>query len=694
MTIQEKHVTCGFCQGGCAVIAEVDGGKLVGVKPDRESPKGRLCVRGALAPKLIYSEERLRSPLIRTGERGEGKFREATWEEAYEHAAKLLLDVREKWGARALASYFGRGVLFNPVFGMSLGPKAFLRNLGSPNDSNCSAICNTATSTVAPVLSLGVKTMQQVQDVPNSDLVISWGKNSATDDGPQVALAQIKEAQERGAKLVVIDPREGGLGEIADWWIPIVPGTDGALANAICKIIIEEDLYDHDFVEKWTVGFDEYAKYLAGQSLDDIAKITGVPVDAMHKLTEMFCATEKVSLISYTGLEYAISAIQTIRAQYVMWAITGKLDVEGSIYLNAWGVPTQEMLPFPKENPPLGEKTPIYYGCLGSSAFSRVPDAVLKDEPYPVRGVICAGGSPAVMFPATNVWREAYKKLEALIVVDRYPTEEMRYADVVFPARTLYEMWRYRPTPEGPVLLEPVIDPVEGTEEECIIFGRLAKALGVDAGFPTTIDELKTWLVAEQRPYVAPLRVPPQRPRKYKKYETGDLRADGQPGFPTASGKFEICSGILRDYGYTPYPEYTDMRSLPEFSDTEAWPFIMTTGARDNKRMGALGSNLAEIGEGIDKKPMVTINEEDAAALGIEQGDRVKIETPFGEAFQFASVGGMTKGCIHVPHGGGSTYSPEVWEEGGVNLLTSLDYYDPISGFVMLKSIPCRISKA
>ncbi len=694
MATETKDVTCGFCQGGCQVTITLEDGVLAAVKPNSQSPRARLCPRGALVPKFIYGEQRVKTPLIRNGARGMGELREATWDEALDHAATLIKDVTRRHGARAMASYFGRGVLFSPVMGMSSGPEAFLRNIGSPNDCNCGSICNLVSSTIAPALTLGVPTMKQVQDVPNSDLIVSWGKNSATDDGPQIMLAQIQQAQARGAKLIVIDPRLEGLGQIADWWIPILPGTDGALALAMCKIIVEENRYDTEFVRDWTQGFEEFAVYLATLELEKLGTICGVPVADIRKLTDEFCGTQKASLVSYTGLEYALSAVQNIRAQYVLWAITGKLDVEGGIYLNAWGQPTQPVRPVPEENTPLGAaKYPLYFGLAGMALFGQFPHAVLDDDPHPVRGLLVVGGSPAVSFPDSNTWRAAYERLECLIVVDRFYSEEVRYADVVLPAKTLYEMIRVQATPEGPALIDPALETIGQARDESIILGQLADRLGFGDKYPRNEDELRSWLVAAQRPFVAPFKAATPPARAYKKYATGQLRADGKPGFPTPSGKFEIRSTTLEQFGYTPYPRFEDVRDLPGFGADE-WPLLMTTGARSNKRMGGLGANLAPIGEGIDPKPLVDINEADAATAGIADGDAIVVETPFGQAPFYAHVGGATEGAIHVPHGGGSAYMPQPWREGNANCLTSLEFCDSITGFPMLKSVPCRIRKA
>lgn len=311
---------CGMCQGGCQVNVTIEDGKIVRVEPDKTSPRGRLCVRGALTPELLYSPDRLTYPLIRNGEKGEGKFRRATWEEAIEYAAQLIRETAEKYGKKSLASYLGRGVLGMPIGRiLNNGTKpCLMKRLGSPNDFNVASICNMASSMVTPMTTLGIGTRMMVQDIPNSDYIFAWGKNSTTDDGPQMALKAIKAAKERGAKLIVIDPRETGIGELADLWIPVVPGADGALALAMLKLIINSGCYDKEFVRDYTRGFEEFKQYLDTLTIEQLSTWCGVSLDMINELTDIFCSTEKISLVSYTGLEYQLSGIQNNRAIFTL----------------------------------------------------------------------------------------------------------------------------------------------------------------------------------------------------------------------------------------------------------------------------------------------------------------------------------------------------------------------------------------
>lgn len=686
--------TCGICQGGCRVITTVENGVLTRVEPDRESPRGRLCPRGALAPSILYGEQRIARPLVRDGAHGEGELRKATWDEALGRAARLLEDVARKHGSRAIASYFGRGVLATPVTRLGMGADTLLTRLGSPNDMNCASICNLASNTVTPVTTLGIGVRGMVQDVEHSDLIVAWGKNSTTDDGPQTMLRRIEAAQRRGAKLIVIDPRQSGLGERADWWVPVTPGADGALALALLKLIVDEERYDTAFVRDFTRGFDEFKAYLDTLDTRQLSRWCGVSPEDVRALADLLCSTQKASLISYTGLEYQLSAVQNNRAIYVLWALTGKLDVEGGIYLSARNAPVVQLKDLPEGDQPIGAaEFPLFYRFTGEGQFSRFPHAVLDDDPYPVRALLVVGGSPAVSFPDSASWRAAYGKLECLVVVDRFFTEETRFADVVLPACTLYETPRLESGPEGPVVREAVLAPAGEARNDVLILSELAERLGAGAGFPQTEEELRSWLTGGAIPYAGDFVARrTEAKRSYCKYLTGELRADGKPGFPTPSGKFEICSTYLEESGFTPYPEYRDIRSLDVFADPTL-TFTLTTGARSDTRMGAFGANLPGIAA-IEPCPLADVAAEDARELGIEDGGRVRVTTPFGSGVYTARVGGMARGAVHLPHGGGSSFMPKAWRDGNVNDLCSLDYQDPVTGFVTTKSVPCRVEKA
>ena len=678
---------CGLCQGNCRVNITVEDGKILKLEPDKESPLGRVCVRGAHAPDMLYGEQRIKKPLIRSGPKGSGQFREASWDEALDFAAEKLKKVVEDYGGPALVSYAGRGLLGTPAARLALsGPNAFVGHLGSPNALSVGSTCNMAAYTITPMTVLGMDYYRLQQDIEHSDYIFVWGKNPATDEGPQTLYRRIKEAQKRGAKLIVIDPRKSEVGEIADKWIPITPGTDGALALAMLKLIIDGERYDHDFVLNYTRGFEEFKAYLDTLELEQLSQYCGISLEEIGELTDIFCSTEKISLVYYTGLEYQLSGVQNNRTLYILWAITGKLDVEGGMCLPA-SQPVYEPKSLERENLPLGAKEyPLFYKLTGMGQFITFLKAVLEDDPYPVRGLILAGGSPATTYAESSTWKKVYEKLDCLLVLDRYYTEDTKWADVVFPACTMFECTRVIPGPNGPTVVDAVIEPVGESKYDVFILAELAQRLGFGDVYPKNNEELLQKLMVP-----SPFGKRAAGEKQYKKYQSGLLRADGKPGFPTPSGKVEISSVWLEECGFTPYPEYRDIRSIPELTGEE-YPFTMTSGSRSNLRMGAVSTNLPFLAA-LEPDPLMDICAEDAAELGITDGDKVRVTTPFGNGIYKAKICGMARKAIHVPHGSGSSFMPRSWQEGHANEMCSMKYRDPLTGYVTIKSVPCRVEK-
>lgn len=316
---------------------------------------------------------------------------------------------------------------------------------------------------------------------------------------------------------------------------------------------------------------------------------------------------------------------------------------------------------------------------------------MLEDDPYPVRGLLVTGGSPSTTFPDSATWKRAYAKLECLIAIDRFYTEECRWADVVLPAASLFETPRLTFGPDGAFVRDPVVEPAGEARNDVLIMAGIAERLGTDEGLPHSEAELREWMVAGAvTPYTDMWTRAVPEDAEFRKYASGTLRADGQPGFPTPSGKFEIASTVLEELGIEPLPKYTDIHDFmgePE----EEWPFLLSTGARDDARMGAFGANIPGIAKLDD--PHVEICAEDAAELGISDEDRVRVSTRYGSLTVPARIAGMARGAVHLPHGGGSAYMAPAWRDGNCNDLASLDAVDPDTGFALIKTLPCKVEK-
>ncbi len=688
-----KKAICGLCQGACDVIVDIEDGRIAKVRADKDSPRGRVCPRGARTADALYGEARILHPMIREGERGEGRLRPATWDEALDRAAELIRGVIGRHGARAFATYFGRGILGTPVARMQKGAEAFAGRLGSPNDTSCSSICNLSANTIVPQTTFGLATRQMLFDIEHADVIVCWGKNPASDEGPRTLLKRIKAAQKRGAHLIAVDPRLTGIGELADWWVPVRPGSDGALALALLKVIIAEGRYDHEFVRDFTRGFDELAAYLDTLSLDVLSRQCGIPLDDIRRLADVLASTTRAPLVFYTGIEYQASALRNARAIWTLWAITGKLDAEGGVFFRMKGVKTMpgNRLAEGAEEPIGYREFPLFHRYMGQGDLIRFPHAVLEDDPYPVRGLLVTGGSPSTTFPDSATWRRAYAKLECLIAIDRFYTEECRWADVVLPAASLFETPRLAFGPEGAFVRDPVVAPAGEARNDVLIMAGIAERLGTDEGLPHNDGELREWMVAGAvTPYTDMWTRKVPQDAEFRKYASGALRADGQPGFPTPSGKLEIASTVLEELGIEPLSKYTDIHDFMGEPEDE-WPFLLSTGARDDARMGAFGANIPDIAKLDD--PHAEICAEDAAELGISDEDRVRVSTRYGSLVVPARIAGMARGAVHLPHGGGSAYMAPAWRDGNCNDLASLDAVDPDTGFALIKTLPCKVEK-
>ena len=686
-----KYRTCGICPGGCRVKITIEEDKIVKVEADRNSPAGRVCMRGALAPEILYGSDRLTHPMIRDGEKGEGKFRTVSWEEALDHTEGLLKRIMEENGGTAMAGYQGRGILGMPMSEMLSEDEGIIYKLGSLNRFSCDSICNTTSSILVPLTTMGMDISYIMQDMENSEYIFVWGRNPRTDSGPQTLYKRIKSAVKKGAKLVVIDPEKKGMGREADLWVPVIPGTDGALALAMLKKIIEEERYDKEFVEHYTRGFEEFREYLSKLSTEKLLKSCGISRELLEQLTDIFCSTEKISLVSFTGLEYQPSAVQNGRAVMTLFAVTGKLDVEGGMYFTHNSLPVFRQKEGEERKKLIGEEEfPVFCKVMERGQFSCFPKAVKEQYPYPVRGLIISGASPILTYPERQLWEETYKHLDALIIFDRYMTEDMRFADVIFPVSTAFETWSTDRDESGnPVVEEPSVSPAGECRDEVRVLMEIGRRLGIK-DYPQTDEEFRDWLRnLEERKRQQEGQV--QRERAYRKYRTGLLRKDGQPGFPTPSGRFEIASSLLEENGIAAIPVYEDI-----FPSDETWrdeyPLVMTTGMRSMHRMGVFGSNIPQIAV-VEKSPFMDISEKDAQELEIKEGEEVRVVTPFGEGRYRAHLCDMAEHSIQIPHGGGSIYMQGDWKEKNVNDLTCLEYRDPISGFPVIKAIPCRIEK-
>lgn len=702
----KKSVICGICPGACVVDVHLKDGRLVDVFPAKDEPFGALCPRGKYAEEILYSPDRLSKPLIRTGEKGRGEFREASWEEALDHIAEGFLQVKSRYGAEALISHTGRGTFEQSISDFLKSSDheeriipGFFEPLGSPNISGVGSICYNSYGVFAPKTSFGLTARKTFADIENAKTIVVWGANPIT-DSPQVQFRRIVGAKRRGAKIIAIDHFVTDICKRADDYYLVRSGTDGALALALLKVIIDEKLYKEDFVKNWIIGFEELKAYLNTRSLEEWTSISGLKVDGVIKLARELAKEEKTTLVMYTGLEYSNSGVQTIRAVYTIWALLGKLDIPGGLLLGS-EITTERMDKIKCEKPrkaPIGrDEYPLFTELLEEAQFVTFPQAVLEDKPYPIRGLLNIGASILTSYPNTFKFAEALSKLDFFVTIDRCFTEDCKYADVVLPATSHYETESYVFHGQDIRKRERVIEPLGEARPDIFIIQDIAERLGYGSNYPKNESELfekalGSKELAQQLHRDGFIKSRPEE-RKYRKYEHGGIRKDGRPGFPTPSGKFEIKSSLLEEHGYPGLPEYMEPKespiSQPELAKT--YPLVLNTGTRIMSTFRSQFLNIKGLLR-LQPDPLVWMNTKDAEDRGIANGDRVYVKTLRDRVRFTAKVTDeIPAGEVEVNMGGGSTYQTRSWAKANTNRLTDDQNCDYISGFPIYKALLCEV---
>jgi len=702
-----KKGLCGICPSGCGIEITLRDGKLHRIKPRQDHPLGIVCRRGIHAEEIIYSPDRLRFPMKRIGNRGEGKLERVSWEEAFELSARLIQKVSKRYGPEAMSMFSGRGGFEQSLLDMfSTGGhdqicSNFLFPLGSQNTFSCSSLCNNAHRVLAPVSTFGASFDRLFPDFEQSDQVVVWGSNPAT-DSPPINLKKILEAKNRGSKVVVIDPLKSYTAEKADEWIGIRPGTDGALALGMAHVMLEKGFYDTDFADDWTDGLGEFREYVREFPPGKVEKITWVNARKIERLAEDF-AKPRTSLLLHTGLEYTNSGVQNIRGLLTLWALTGNLDRPGGLVFRMPQVSSvrRNRIAPPQGKPAVGsDRHPLYCDLNRSGHFMEVPRAILDGDPYFIKGLIVLGGSIITSFPNPDLWRRCCESLEALIVIDRFLTNEAMYADIVFPATTMFEITSYKRYPGHLSFREKVISPVGEAKNDYLILAELAKALGYGDRYPQSEEDMLKFMFSQSPVSLEELRskaegiVFPSPPMAYEKYKKGLLRKDGKTGFETPSGRFEISSGLLKKYGYDPLPVYQEPSEGPLGSPELAkeFPLVLTTGTRIQSTFRSQHLNIPGLLK-LQDKPNILIHPEDAEPRGIRDGDKVWVRTRRGRVPFYAKVTKrIVKGVIEANMGGGGPLQPRAWKEANVNELTDPENRDPISGFPVFKALLCEVA--
>lgn len=708
---------CGICSAGCAVQVHLEAGRIRKLTPLGGHPNGFVCPRGARAPDIVYSPDRLLHPLVRTAARGdtEPAFARIGWGAAYDRMVDGLRRVAYRYGPEAVGIYSGTGNFdfgmnehFAPAGTVESSANAVLFPFGSPNASGVGALCYASFGMIATRACFGAPYREMQADLDGAELILIWGANPAT-DSPPLRLRQVRRALERGASVITIDHRRSETARVLGCpWIGVRPGTDGALALGMIREIIEEDLYNHAFVRDWTHGFEELRAYARSFTPEWVAAITRVPAGEVRTLARRIASARGCCFVTYSGLEYSNSGVQAIRAVWCLLALCGHLDTPGSNQFKMRARPRLNRLmtgPPAGARPALGaQRYPLFFESRREAQAVEFPRAILEGDPYPLRALIVTGASLLTSWPQPELWRRALQALDLLVVVNRFPSADSRYADLVLPACTGFETESYQIYDGSLVQLrQRVIPPLGESRPDYLIFAELARRLGYGHLWPQTEKDMVrhalegTGITLEDlRAHPEGIRLP-HPPMRHRKYASGHLRLDGRPGFETPTGKFELASTWLADHGYDTLPVYREPAegplSTPELA--ARYPLVFNSGARTRITSHHTRHHHVRSIAARQPWPLVFIHPDDAAPRGIADGDRVDVVSARGRVpFRAHVTPNILAGTIEANGGGGGPIGPKAWRDANVNELTDYHNRDPVSGFPVYKALLCDLERS
>lgn len=719
---------CHDCGGRCVLKAHVKDGRIIRFESDTgQSPQIRACSRGRAYRQRLYSPDRLKHPLRRVGQRGEGKFERIGWDEALDTVADQLKRIKSTYGNSAILFLPGagnQGMLHGPTApGMLLTQfGGFTRYWGIPSYEG---------ALFASMATYGtIRTGHSREDLLNSELIIMWGWNPAnTIWDPETGL-WLARARENGARIVAIDPRyTDSVATFADQWIPIRPGTDAAMLAAMAHVIISESLIDAAFVEKHTLGYEAYRDYVLGRE-DGVPKtpqwaeaITKVPADRIVGLARAYATSKPAALIAGWGPARTAIGEQYARSAAVLCALTGNVGINGgyaSGFMRAYssretghlmkkdpkkkidkskGIPSSNAV----ENGALPRPNTLFKLSGGTNATSarihqsKIWDAILRGR---------AGGYPADLkmayivasnclnqYPNSNRGAEALKSLEFVVVHEQFMTATARHADIVLPVNTFMERTDIAPPWLGSpyyIYLNKAVDSLYESKSDLEICRELAPRLGVpDDFFKLSDDEILRIFTsrrkdiedydAMRRDGVMKIRIP--EPIVAFKEQVEDL--DNHP-FPTLSGKIEIeCDHLaeMNNPRIPSVPKYLGHSEHYDASLAEKYPLQLLTAHSKIRTHSTLERVpwLKEL-----ERQCAWINPTDAAARGIDDGDTIDVFNDRGRIRTTARVTErIMPGVVNVFQGAWYAPDEEGVDLGGCGNTLTLDEPSPGGAFPM-----------
>ncbi|MEW6663992.1 MAG: molybdopterin-dependent oxidoreductase [Thermodesulfobacteriota bacterium] len=723
------------CHGGCGVELHVKDGRLLKIEGDQNHPflQGRLCPRALALTQYAYHPDRLQYPLKRAGERGEGKWQRISWDEAFDLCESRMREIRDQYGPEAMV--FGQGTGRDAG-----GPLIFLAYAyGSPNWTlfGLSGIsCFTPRLAGMHMISGDITFPDAAQFSPlryedpewvPPKCMIHWARGIRGSQCVDHYFTGhwVVDLMRQGTKLIVVDPRLTWTASRAAVWLRVRPGTDAALALSLLHVIINENLYDKDFVEKWTHGFDKLRERVQEYPPQKVSEITWVPVENIVKAARMYGSSKPASIRFGQPLDSNPQATATMHALNCLWAITGNLDIPGGnvICRPPFGVTiypysTQEVIQLYGQEfvsnlnkKRIGaDRYPLVKNFRSWALSDLVLEQMETGKPYPIKGLwLFTNNFMACTAQDPRRHYEAVRKLDFNVVVETFMTPTAQaIADIVLPSASFAEKDSVFTTGIPLNGIQKVIQVGECKSGWEINF-ELAKRLNPEAVPWKNLDELftdrlrpsgLTYRQLCERPWALAPKDHPSGSHPYRRYEKGQLRPDGKPGFRTPTGLVELYSTVFEGYGLDPLPYHEEPiespLSTPEIY--KKYPLILITGRRVGTLFHSEHRQIPWLRQ-FAPEAIVELHPETARNLGIEDGQWVWIEGVRGRVKRKAKITPVVHPkTAMAPHGwwypereGKAPHFYGIWEVN-VNQLIPMGHQGK-SGFggAPLKTMLCRI---
>ena len=667
------------CHEGCGVLFYVKDGKVDHIEgdPNDEFSRGRLCMRCLnMVDEAINNPTRLGHPLKRVGKRGENKWEQISWDEAYDMIEEHVRAAWDEIGPEAIVALEGTGR--NVVWQIPLLEYSAFK---SPN-FGCGFLSGDSCYLPRCSASVGVMGGPAVVDCGQYDprrydnpeykfpeVILQWGCNAVKTNADGFLGHWLVDCmKEGGSKLINVDPRVTWMGSRAEYNIQPRPGTDAAVAMAMINVIIEEDLYDHDFVENWCYGFDALRDEMKDKTPEWAAEIAWVDAEDIRGAARLYASGKPSAFHWGLSTDMTPNGVGQAHAFMVLEGITGNVDVPGGNYLATgpygvdalYGCGYNYFISPELQEKRIGvEKYPMHkYGAAACAVGDEILLQLETEQPYQIKVMYLAGTNPIVNMAAeAPCVYKAMLNCPFIVVADMWMTPTATAcADLVLPVAMSCERDSFREwwTPSRAITKITQYEEAKSDEE---ILVDLSLRLNGDNVPWHDVESLLNWVLAKDN---APRTWTELKDmmyeynfQGYRRYESGKLRPDGQPGFNTMTGKLELQSCLLGALGYHDLPYFEEPPESPVSAPElyKEYPLVLTTGKRHWEFFHSEHRNMPTMRE-FRPEPTFDINPVDAEKYGIEDGQWVWIENQRGRCRQIAHlVPTMKEGTICADHG-------------------------------------------